>query len=183
MQNNFSSFSGGEELRSNYAEYLVKYTGKKAMLIKSAIIAGAVVAIMLAFFMPFMSALFIPVIIGIMALVWYFWRFTQLEYEYIIISSTVEFYRIFGESYRKKLLEIKTSDIEKVASVHAHPEVMNAEYAEIYDYSDGKHAEDCFYIIYNGEKGRSIIYINVIKKTLDVFRHYRPSCVEYGNIK
>ena len=61
---------------------------------------------------------------------------------------------------------------------------MDADYAEIYDFSDGKHGgDDFFYIIYNGEKGRSIIYINVIKKTLDVFKYYKSSAVEYGNIK
>ncbi|MBR3995729.1 MAG: hypothetical protein IKI97_10675 [Clostridia bacterium] len=181
MQNNFNSFSSEESLRSNYAEYLVKHSGKKTTLIKAAIIAGAVVAVALAILL--VSAALVPVLIGVIALGWYLWRFTQLEYEYIIISATVEFYRIFGEDYRKKLLEIKTSDIEKVAPLYAHSEVMNSEYSEIYDFSDGKHGEDCFYIFYNGEKGRSIIYINATKKTLDVFRYYKPSAVEYGNIK
>ncbi|MBR5307297.1 MAG: hypothetical protein IKU43_00880 [Clostridia bacterium] len=185
MANNIRTISDEEKMRSNYAEYLVRCKSAKTALMKVGIILGAIVIIALAFMLVlrWVAAAMLPIFVGTMALGWYLWRFTTLEYEYIIISATVEFHRIYGERSRKKIHEIKTSDIEKVAPLHAHPEVMDAEYAEIYDFSDGKHGEDCFYILYNGEKGKSIIYINVIKKTLDVFKYYKASAVEYGNIK
>lgn len=185
MANNMRNISEEDKLRSNYAEYLVKRGGLKTTLMKVAIIVGAIAVVALAFMfvLRWLAAAMLPIFIGVMALSWFLWRFTCLEYEYIIISATVEFHKIYGERYRKKMHEIKTADIEKVAPVSLHPEVMDAEYAEIYDFSDGKHGEDFFYILYNGEKGKSIIYINAIKKTLDVFKYYKSSAVEYGNIK
>lgn len=186
MANNIRTVSEEDKLRSNYAEYLVRRNGGKTTLIKIAIILGAIVIVALAFMLVlrWVAAAMLPIFVGTMAAAWFLWRFTCLEYEYIIIQATVEFHRIYGERYRKNVLEIKTADIEKVAPVTAHPEVMDEDYAEIHDFSDGKHGgDDFFYIIYNGEKGRSIIYINVIKKTLDVFKYYKSSAVEYGNIK
>jgi len=186
MANNIRNISEEYKLRANYAEYLVKQDGMKTKLVKVGIILftilliGGIGTILFAF--SFAWAM-LPLCVGSMALCWFLWRFTCLEYEYIIISATVEFHRIYGERSRKKVHEIKTSDIEKVAPVHAHPEVMDTDYAAIYDFSDGKHGEDFFYILYNGAKGKEIIYINVIKKTLDVFKYYKASAVEYGNIK
>lgn len=186
MANNTRTISEEDKLRSNYAEYLVRRKGGKSILIKAAIVVGAILVVALSFalVLKWVAAAMLPIFIGTMFAAWFLWRYTCLEYEYIIIQATVEFHRIYGERNRKKIHEIKTADIEKVAPVIAHPEVMDADYAEIYDFSDGKHGgDDFFYIIYNGEKGRSIIYINVIKKTLDVFKYYKSSAVEYGNIK
>ncbi len=187
MANNTRTISEEDKLRANYAEYLVRRKSAKSLLIKVAIILLALVVVafsMMYIFPKFSAAAMLPIFVGTMALCWYLWRYTCLEYEYIIIQATVEFHRIYGERNRKKVYEIKTSDIEKVAPVNVHPEVMDADYAEIHDFSDGKHGgDDFFYIIYNGEKGKSIIYINVIKKTLDVFKYYKSSAVEYGNIK
>lgn len=184
MAKNMRNISEEDKLRPNYAEYLVKINGKKTTLIKVGLIFFTVLLLVaiIAILSKFPMAM-LPICVGSMALCWYLWRFTCLEYEYIIISATVEFHKIYGERYRKKVYEIKTTDIEKVAPVAAHPEVMDADYAEIHDFSDGKRGEDFFYILYNGEKGKSIIYINVIKKTLDVFKYYKSSAVEYGNIK
>jgi len=185
MANNIRNISEEDKLRSNYAEYLVKSGSKKSLFLKIAIIGGAILVIALAFVLVlrWVAAAMLPIFIGVMALSWFLWRYTCLEYEYIIIQATVEFHRIYGERSRKKIHEIKTSDIEKVAPVYAHPEVMDDDYAAIYDFSNGKHGEDFFYILYNGEKGKEIVYINVIKKTLDVFKYYKASAVEYGNIK
>ena len=186
MANERRTISEEDKLRANYAEYLVRRNGGKTTLLKIAIILGALVVVALAFVLVlrWIAAAMLPIFIGTMALGWYLWRYTCLEYEYIIIQATVEFHRIYGERNRKKVHEIKTADIEKVAPVAAHPEVMDGDYAEIYDFSNGKHGgDDFFYILYNGEKGKSIIYINVIKKTLDVFKYYKSSAVEYGNIK
>ncbi len=186
MANNTRTISEEDKLRSNYAEYLVRRNGIKSIFVKAAIILLALVIVvfsMVYVFPKFTAAAMLPIFVGTMSLCWYLWRFSCLEYEYIIISATVEFHRIYGERTRKKVHEIKTADIEKVAPVHAHPEVMDADYAAIYDFSNGEHGEDFFYVLYNGEKGKEIIYLNVIKKTLDVFKYYKASAVEYGNIR
>lgn len=186
MANSIRTISEEDKMRSNYAEYLIKRNDMKTKLTKAGLVLFTILLVAgigtVLFVLNFAWAM-LPLCVGTMALCWFLWRYTCLEYEYIIIQATVEFHRIYGERSRKKIHEIKTSDIEKVAPVAAHPEVMDADYAAIYDFSDGNHGEDFFYILYNGEKGKEIIYINVIKKTLDVFKYYKASAVEYGNIK
>ena len=185
MAEKMRKISDEEKLRPNYAEYLVERKDSKSLLKKAGIVLGALVLIVLEFvFLANFPWAMLPLLVGTMALCWFLWRFANLEYEYIIIQATVEFHRIYGERSRKKVHEIKTSDIEKVAPVAEHPEVKDEQYAEVYDFSDGKNNHDTlFFILYNGEKGKSIIYINAIKKTLDVFKYYKSTAVEYGNIK
>lgn len=185
MTNNFRNISEDEKMRANYAEYLVKKTGTRLVLAKIGIILLAVIVVLLAFafVLRWVAAAMLPIFIGTMALCWYLWRFTNVEYEYIIVSATVEIHRILGERSRKKLFEIKTSDIERVAPLSLHPEIKNGQYSSVTDISSGKPSDEVFFVLYNNEKGRGIIYLNVIKKTLDVFKYYKPNAVEYGNIK
>ncbi len=185
MSNTIRNISEDEKLRSNYAEYLVKRHDAKLVLAKVGILLFAIAAVALSFFfvLQWVAAAMLPIFIGIMALCWYLWRFTNVEYEYIIISATVEVHKIYGERVRKKIFEINTRDIEKIAPLYAHPEVKDGKYDNILDISDGTGGDDLFYLTYSGENGSGIIYLNVIKKTLDVFKYYKSSAVEYGNIK
>lgn len=184
MSNNFKNISEDEKLHPNYAEYLIKRGGSKSVASKVGIVLLALVIVIASFVfvLKWVAAAMLPIFVGTMALCWFLWRYTEVEYEYIIISATVEFYKIYGERTRKKICEIKTSSIEKIAPASAHPEIKNAQYAESYDFSNGKNGDDLFFILYNGERGKGIIYINVIKKTLDVFKYYKSNVVEFGNI-
>ncbi len=184
MSDKIRNVSEDEKLFSNYAEYLVKRKDAKTIFSKICLILMTVVIIVavIVVLASFPWAM-LPLCVGTMALTWYLWRFTNVEYEYIIISATLEIHKIYGERVRKKIFEINTRDIEKVAPLYAHPEVKDGSYDSLLDISDGKDGEDLFYVIYNGENGRGIIYLNVIKKTLDVFKYYKSQAVEYGNIK
>lgn len=184
MSQGFRNISEDEKMRANYAEYLVKRSSPKLFLAKVGIILFAVIVVALAFalVLRWIAAAMLPIFIGTMALCWYLWRFTNVEYEYIIVSATVEIHRIFGERSRRKLFEIKTSDIEKVAPLSAHPEIANGTYAEVTDITSGKAKDETYFVLYSCEGGKGIIYLNVIKKTLDVFKYYKASAVEYGNI-
>ncbi len=179
------TISEDDKMKSNYAEYLVRVRKNgKLTLRKLGIILLALLLIGAGFIFVIskMAAFMLPIVVGTAALCWFLWRYTSVEYEYIIISATVEFYKIYGERDRKKILEFATKDIEKVAPLSAHPEVSSETYAESYDFTDGT-GKDVFFVKYSGEKGKGIVYINVIKKTLDAFRYYRSTAVEYGDVK
>lgn len=185
MASNFRNISEDEKMRSNYAEYLVKRSSPRLLLAKCGIILFAIVVVLLAFalVLRWVAAAMLPIFIGTMALCWFLWRFTNVEYEYIIVSATVEIHRILGERSRSKIFEIKTSDIEKVAPLSSHPEISGQKFVEVTDITSGKAKDETYFVLYNCDGGKGIIYLNVIKKTLDVFKYYRASAVEYGNIQ
>ena len=179
------NISEEDKMRANYAEYLVKRKGDTSLLLKKIGLIVLAIVILVAgyvFLISRMAAFMLPLVIGTAALVWFLWRYTNVEYEYIIISGTVEVYRIYGERARKKILEFETKSIEKVAPVEKHPEVKNGTYNVVTDCSSGDKKDELFFVTYTGEHGKGILYLNVIKKTLDVFRYYKASAVEYGNI-
>lgn len=174
-----------DKMRANYAEYLVKRKGDKTLLFKKlglVLLAIVILAAGYVFLISRMAAFMLPLVIGTAALVWYLWRYTNIEYEYIILSGTVEVYRIYGERVRKKILEFETKNIENVAPLEKHPDVKNATYSVVTDCSSGEKSDELYFVTYTAEHGKGILYLNVIKKTLDVFRYYKPSAVEYGNI-
>lgn len=185
MASQTRKISDEDKMRSNYAEYLVKRKLDKANLLKR--IGIIVIAIALlgvgAFVISKMPPAAIGIFVAVAALSWYLWRFTNVEYEYIIIQGTVEVHKIYGEKNRKLILEIKTQDIERVAPVSENPEVLNGKYDVVTDISSGSSKDELFYLLYSNENGKGIIYLNVIKKTLDVFKYYRSNAVNYGNIQ
>lgn len=184
MASNFRNISEDEKMRANYAEYLVKRCDSKILLTKiSLVLLAFVIVVAIVVFLSAFPWAMLPLCVGTMALIWFLWRFTCVEYEYIIVSATVEVHRIFGERSRSKLFEIKTSDIEKVAPLSAHPEISGQKFVEVTDITSGKAKDETYFVLYNCEGGKGIIYLNVIKKTLDVFKYYRASAVEYGNIQ
>lgn len=184
MSSQLRNISEEDKMRANYAEYLVKRKLDKANLLKR--IGIILIAIVLlsagAFVITKMPPAAIGIFVAVAALVWYLWRFTNVEYEYIIIQGTVEVYKIYGEKDRKLILEIKTQNIEKVAPVSENPTVLDGKYDIVTDISSGNSKDELYYVLYSDENGKGIIYLNVIKKTLDVFKYYRSTAVSYGNI-
>ncbi len=185
MASQARKISDEDKMRANYAEYLVKRKLDKSNLLKRIgiiVLAIALIAVG-AFVISKMPPAAIGIFVAVAALSWYLWRFTNVEYEYIIIQGTVECYKIYGEKDRKLILEIKTQNIEKVAPVAENPDVVNGKYDVVIDISSGNSKDELYYLLYNDENGKGIIYLNVIKKTLDVFKYYRSNAVSYGNIQ
>ena len=117
--------NNGNEFLPNYVEHLVPLQEKRLILPrKLAIIALAVfltVGLGFAMFATpilqyFGGGIFL-LLLGIMILIWYLWRFASIEYEYTILGGELSFEIVYGRRQRKKYYAAKLNRIEKLSPV------------------------------------------------------------------
>lgn len=179
--------SEDDKMKSNYAEYIVKKkSDTKLVLSKLGIILIGVAVFALGAFL-LLSLIKLPVAMVPLCLIdgvlmWYLWRYVNIEYEYIVISGTIEFYTVYGERQRKKLFEIKISDIEKVLPYEDSKDIAKG-IDDVTSFCIAVPSENLFCIIVNENGKKRVIYINAIKKALDAIRYYKASAVSYGSLK
>ena len=181
------NISEDEKMKSNYAEYIVKKKADGSDILKrigvivlAIALFGAGVALFLGKIK--MPVAIVPLALAVGVLTWFLWRFTSVEYEYIVIGGTVEFSKIFGERQRKLIEEVKISEFEKVAPYEACKSEADAIAAKSL-YCASLKSDNLFCIITAAGGNKRVIFFNATKKSLDAIRYYKASVVDYGNLK
>lgn len=164
-----------DSLNSGYCEFLtpVKASGK-ALVLRVLIVALAVVLSILVLTVtlgtiPVVSFMLIVLIIFFS---WFAFQFTKVEYEYIIVTGTLELSKIFGARTRKNLFEIKTSDITTITPLN-DIENLAADQNNII-YACNKDDENALCLAYSSETGeKRILVISAPPKTISCLKYYR----------
>ncbi len=111
-------------------------------------------------------------------------RYTNVEFEYVLCDGQMEMVKIYGSAKRKILFRQKILDMEIIAPA-------NGEYAETYkDYLDeskydkvlrcctNMNTKDLYFAVFNHEKlGKTLVYFNGIKKSVDIFRYHTTKTI------
>lgn len=117
--------TGGNEFLPNYVEHLVPLQEKRLILPKRLGLIGLGIGLVLGlgaamFAVPalqyFGGAIFL-LLLGILILMWYLWRFVSIEYEYTILSGEITFEAVYGRRQRKKFYSASLKNLEKIAPV------------------------------------------------------------------
>jgi len=125
----------------------------------------------------------VPVCIWI--LVFFTWRYTNVEYEYSITSGELTFAKIYGNRSRRRVLTLQLRDAVRIAPLDngEHSAKATAWKPEL-DFSaiSSATAPDIYYILFEhkgsgkkGESKRAILYLEVTTRTLQICRFYNPS--------
>lgn len=116
--------------------------------------------------------------------IFYLMRFTNVEFEYVLCDGQMEMIKIYGGAKRKILYRQKILDMDLIAPA-------NGEWAEQYkDYLDeskydkvlrccsSMKTKDLYFASFNHEKlGKTLVYFNGIKKSVDIFRYHTTKTV------
>lgn len=154
---------------------------KKIALIVLAILWAIVpFAVAVVSFRPLMSLLPFLYLAG-GALVWYLWRFVNVEYEYTILGSEMDVDVIYGQKQRKSLCSLdlkqatKIAPYEKIqASLNRGGDLRQSIFAAA-DLSD----ENTYGIVFSDpQKGKTVLYVDAPEKVLNAFVRANPSLVE-----
>lgn len=111
-------------------------------------------------------------------------RLTNVDYEYVLCDGKMEMIKIFGGSKRKVIFRQKILDMDIIAPA-------NGEWAEQYkDYLDetkydkvlrccsSMNTTDLYFASFNHETlGKTLVYFNGIKKSVDIFRYHTTKTV------
>ena len=166
----------------NFAEYLVKKKPDAALNLRKFLMVGGVsiaVGVTVALLFKPLIAVIPFVFGGGGVLLWFLWRYVNIEYEYTIISGDITFDTIYGERKRKRSFEAKIRDFELIAPVEEKflHRLQSPDISVRYDFSSSPKSPDLYFAIYNdSNKGKALIIFDTIPRTLKLLKFYNPSC-------
>ena len=162
-------------------EYAVAEAKSKALICKRiALICTYVLWGLLLFLIGFLTRLLVPLLalvpLTLWILVFFTWKFTQVEYEYSFFSGKLTVSRILGGRTRKKLLEVNIRDIAAAFPYEdVHVPRAEAWHADVSIYAASSLAAPDLYLLLwqNEDSGkRYMLCLEANEKALKIMRYY-----------
>ncbi len=108
-------------------------------------------------------------------LTFYLYKYTQIEYEYIISSGTFTMSKIYGRRTRKDIFACKVSqfDVVKPYSGENLKTVLGSKESKVYTCISSPEAMDIHYATFSDENGKKFAVIfEAPRKAISVLRYY-----------
>lgn len=175
--------TGGNEFLPNYVEHLVPLQEKRLVLPKKLGLIGLGIALVLGlsfatFAIPslqfFGGAIFL-LLLGIMILMWYLWRFVSIEYEYTILSGEITFEAVYGRRQRKKYYATPLKNIEKFAPVNGKnvtKEQFQGVTREVFCAAKMQNPRTWYAIVKEDSGEKTLLFFEVTEKAEKALRFY-----------
>lgn len=175
--------NNGNEFLPNYVEHLVPLQEKKLILPRKLAIIGlavglplllGVAVIAVPFLQYFGGGIFL-LLLGILILIWYLWRFASIEYEYTILSGELSFEIVYGRRQRKAYYSTKIKDIEKLAPVDGKPvckEDFQGVTREVFCAAKMENPRTWYAIVKEEGGGKTLLFFEVTEKAEKALRFY-----------
>jgi len=145
------------------------------------ILGGLLIAIKTA-----LAALFALAPVTLWILVFFTWRFTDVDYEYSITSGELTFSKIYGNRMRRRVLKLELRSASVIAPLdNAEHSAKAAAWRPEREYSaiSSTDAPDIYYILFEDnskgkkDKKRAILYFEATARALQICRFYNPSAI------
>lgn len=163
----------------NFAEYSVTQAkeGKNArnrillLLLYFAVGSAYFAAILITRLIPLGAIL--PLLMWI--LVYFTWRYVQIEHEYTIATGKVTFTEIYGNRTRKVALEFNCRDCSRIAPLNSEY-ASETEGAELtYDFRGSVSSPDAYFAILTKDNKKAVVYFEGTAKTVKLFKLYNSA--------
>jgi len=151
---------------------------RKLLVIFAPIIFSIIVMIILSNIVFYLLIIFFTLDI---ICIWFFMRYTNLEYEYTIVSGDFSIAVIYDNKSRKDVLTVKISEMSVVAPYeeeyikkHLNRDLIK----KIHDYHTDAERKDFYFCTYDDKKfGKTAIIFNTNKKMIQIMKFYNSSAV------
>ncbi len=177
----------GANASSNFVNYGVrKKTDGGLLFRKILLIIGYLVFV--SFFAAFCFGIILPVkipplfafvVVFTAIIVFFTWRYVQIEYEYIILDGEFRMIKIYGSKQMRELCCTRVSAMKRIApyrdeyasDADAVPKERRIEAVSSMD------ASDIYYAIFNDGDDECVVFFEATEKTLKVLRYYNSETV------
>ena len=115
----------------------------------------------------------------LVVIIFFTWRYVNIEYEYSITSGEVTVSRILGGRSRKEMVEFRLRDCSMIAPLgdrmwKERAELFGAE--QVWSALSSDDAPDAYFAAFENEKGKKgILYFEATERALKICRFYNPS--------
>lgn len=167
-------------LDHDFCEHAVLKNKEGAYLAKIcvAIILSLIFAICFFFFiLPIVGFTVGILIFGAVCLVlWFFSRYTYIEFEYSVSGGFIDFSEIYSKQYRKDKVSIDLkSQARRIAPFCG--DFGELKVSKVFDMRSSASAENSYFIAYSEGKELSAVLFDATKKSVDILFRTVPSVV------
>ena len=174
----------------NHAEVAVKRKLDGELLLKKILFIVLYIALALGIFAVCFKTKFVQIgaliPLAVWALAFLTWRYTEIEYEYIVSSGELTLHTIYGNRTRKKNLEIKLKDISRIAPYDdaGRAKLAGMQIKTVFNATKSKDSPNTYYAIFDTPKsGKAVLLFEGDPKALRIMRFYNPLTVIGDNMK
>ena len=111
-------------------------------------------------------------------------RLTNIDFEYVLCDGQMEMLKVYGGSKRKILFRQKIYDMDIIAPANGEWAEQYKEYLDESKYDTvlkcctSMKTKDLYFASFNTAKtGKTLVYFNGIKKSVDIFRYHTTKAV------
>ncbi len=169
---------------ANHAEHsvLVKPTAKTKLL-KFGLFAGAIalfVGVFVILSLIEMDFLLLPSSVMLIVLevfgIWFFWKYTGIEYDYLIATGDLTVTAIYGGRSRKDIFSVKISSASVIAPYEGKPAPEESTADAVYNCVSSFEAANIVYIAFkDGDGKKCVAYIEAPQKFIKLFKFYNST--------
>lgn len=177
----------GDTGSPNYAEHsVIEKPNKRTKMLKATIAFSAVAVFLLLFVVLSVFASALVIIMPMAAVViafgaWIFWKYTNVEYDYVISGGDIQMSVVYGGRSRKQLFRFKLSGAELFAGYNHSSPPREDGYAHRYACVSSMDAAGIVYTVFKNENGeKCIAYFEATKKVLSLLKFYNSSAYKVG---
>lgn len=117
-------------------------------------------------------------------LVFFTWRYVNVEYEYSMTSGDIVFSNIYGGRSRKKIVEFKLKDCSMIAPLSTHDfKARDYEPEVVYNAVSSQKANDIYFAAFEKDGKRCIVYFEATAKALKICKFYNAPATVMSNVK
>lgn len=144
------------------------------------------------FFLAFAAGrLLVPLIallpLSTWMLVFFTWRYVNVEYEYSITSGVLTFTKIYGNRTRRTLTEIKIKSAATIAPLNQKLQRSRLEAygaVRIYSALSSPDAPDAYFMIYENDEGERCAFLfEATAQALNICKFYNMPATLAGKVK
>ncbi len=166
---------------ANYFEYSVEAKNegrlklRRFLLIIGYILFPIVFFAVLARFKLYVLGCFAVLFTAI--LVFFTWRYTQIEYEYQIVKGEMTFSKIYGRKSRKDCLKVRMQDMSLIAPYDEKNKASADAVENKFYFVSSMNSPDIYFGLFKNEKSGAIsaVFFEATAKTVKLAKFYNSS--------
>lgn len=172
-----------EEESEHFAQFTVTHAPDSKIKLKRflliilyAAFAGAFIVI---FTVLTKMAAVVALLPFLMWILWFFtWKYTQIEYCYIVCKNVFYVYKINGYGKAKEIMKFSVSACESVTPA----DKVDTSSADVSDFRSSRACPDSYAAVFTGDVGRVCVLFDASAKLLCAMRYYGGDTVEISNV-
>lgn len=114
-------------------------------------------------------------------LVYFTWRYVQVEHEYTIATGLMTFTEIYANKYRNVKLEVDCREMSRIAPIGINYDGEFSDAEILYDFRGSLKSPDSYFAIFSQGNKKAAVLFEANTKVVKLLKLYNPSATVVSN--